>query len=260
MINEQTRISFAFKRNKIPEKIREYPLIGLSNPFQAIIYRITDFKIKVVFIGFSCLVGSTALAAAGSLFMNPDTAGMQFPYLAYVPSYFTTELKLFTFSVSVTWTALMIVAHDCIIMSLMNHICCQLQILGVALKDVPWVNGIQNQGQDGQDQQDSESEVNTSYTEGELLQQIKWCVHHHQTIIAMRNEVESIFSMMLLWQFLTSLFIFGLTGFQATVTQQNEYQFIIYAYCCCIFSELFIYCWFANQIIEEVSFIEGFAT
>lgn len=175
---------------------------------------------------------------------------MIFPYLAYVPGYFTTELKLFTFSVSVTWTALMIVAHDCIIMSLMNHICCQLQILGVALQGVTLVNDKQNQSRGKQ-----ESKENTKHTEADLLRQIKWCVRHHQTIIGMRNEVESIFSMMLLLQFLTSLFIFGLTGFQATVTTQSEYQFIIYAYCCCIFSELFIYCWFANQIIEEVSFV-----
>lgn len=55
----------------------------------------------------------------------------------------------------------------------------------------------------------------------------------------------------LLVQFLASVLLFGITGFQATV---NSYRpFLVYAYCCRLLYQFLIYCWFAHQIIHQVS-------
>lgn len=67
---------------------------------------------------------------------------------------------------------------------------------------------------------------------------------------SLTKEVESLFSETLLLQFFTSLIIFGLTGFQITI-EHNDRIIVICAYLHCIFVELFIYCWYAHQIIEK---------
>lgn len=197
--------------------------------FQKEIIRNTERIIKFVLLSFSSLVSLTALICAISLYMNPAAASRNVPYHAYFPSFVPTQIKLLTMSGSVAWNALLIVVHDCIVMALMNHICCQLRILELTLKDLTCEN----------------------YKQPPLVQ-LKYCVLHHQLIISLRNQIEGIFSKMLLLQFLTSLFIFGLTGFQATVGSFSTFQFNVYAYCLCILSELFIYCWFANQVIDQV--------
>lgn len=53
---------------------------------------------------------------------------------------------------------------------------------------------------------------------------------------------------------MTSVIIFAMTGFQATVrTGGSSAAVLIYAYCGCIFCELFVYCWFGNEVSEQVS-------
>lgn len=188
------------------------------------IERITNF----VFISFCTMVFGTALLCAVTLFADPEDATENFPYHAYFPEFVSMELKLMTMSGATAWDALMVVVHDSLIMALMNHICAQLMILKVTLQDL------------------TESNYKTR-----PLKQLKECVVHHQMIIHLRNEVEGVFSYMLLLQFLASLFIFGLTGFQATVGSYRQYN--VYAYCCCVLSELFIYCWFSNQVIDQVT-------
>lgn len=183
---------------------------------------------KLVFLSFTTLVSLTALLCAFTLFDNPEMAMQNFPYHAYYPDFVPIVIKAWTMNISVTWNAITIVVHDCLIMALMNHICAQLMVLEISLTDL---NGTKHKKPP--------------------LKQLKQCIRHHQMIISLRNEIESIFSYMLLLQFLASLFIFGLTGFQATVGSYR--QFMVYAYCCCVLSELFIYCWFAHQVLHQVS-------
>lgn len=69
-------------------------------------------------------------------------------------------------------------------------------------------------------------------------------------ILELRKKIERIFSRC--WcNFLASVLLFGITGFQATV---NSYRpFLLYAYCCRLLYQFLIYCWFAHQIIYPSS-------
>lgn len=173
------------------------------------------------------MVFGTAVLCASSLFENPENAMYNFPYHAWYPSFVPDSIKVIMMSSSTAWDAIIIVVHDCIIMTLMNHLCAQMLVLEESLKDLTHEN----------------------YNKPPI-NEIKRCVRHHQKIYVLRNEIESFFSTMLMMQFFASLIIFGITGFQATVSTYR--QFLVYAYCCCLLSQLFIYCWFAHQIIHQV--------
>lgn len=46
--------------------------------------------------------------------------------------------------------------------------------------------------------------------------------------------------------------IFGLTGYQATVSKSDKMAAsLVYLYCGDIFIELLVFCWFGNELIEE---------
>lgn len=58
--------------------------------------------------------------------------------------------------------------------------------------------------------------------------------------------------MTLLIQFIISLMIFALTGYQATVSNADRMAAsLVYFYCGDILTELFVFCWFGNELIEE---------
>lgn len=70
---------------------------------------------------------------------------------------------------------------------------------------------------------------------------------------SIRQETEDIFRQPVLLQFFTSLMIFAMTGFQATVRAGGSGgAVLIYFYCGCIFCQLFVYCWFGNEVFEQV--------
>lgn len=183
-----------------------------------------------VFLAFMTTVMTTALAGAKAVSQNPDIIGAEFPYHVYIPESFPDFFRKILSAVSVGWLAIAIVFHDSLIMYLMNQICCQLQILEIALRN-----------------------LTVDKYKDPPIDQLKLCIQHHQALIHLRNRIEEIFTNMLLLQFLTSLSIVAVTGFQATVAQSSSgTQIVIYMYCVCILFELFLYCWFANQVIEEV--------
>lgn len=184
-----------------------------------------------VFFTFFTMVSTTALIGASSILVDESAIGSSFPYHVYVPHLLPHYIELFSFALAVAWNALIIVVHDTLYISLMNHVCCQVQVLRISLEHIQF-----------KEYRDSP------------FNEIKNCIKHHQHIIALRNRIEAVFSEMLLLQFLTSLLIFGMTGFQATVNGSNgsTSQITIYAYCCCILFELFVYCWFSNQAITQV--------
>ncbi|CAD7083125.1 unnamed protein product [Hermetia illucens] len=75
-----------------------------------------------------------------------------------------------------------------------------------------------------------------------------------------RDEIEDIFKYPLLAQFVISILTIVATGFQAVVL--SEGVLLIYFYCSGLSVQLFSYCWFANQVMEEnkLLFIAGYST
>lgn len=229
---EAMNVRFADNDQKVHRKIqyKKQFFFIIELLFQKQIIRHFDRTTTFVFLSFTTLVSATVLLVDVNLFVNPERATDNFPYKVYVPEFVPNIAKLLTMSFALGWNGLVVLVNDCLIIALMNQICAQLMILAASLDEF------------------TEQKYTTP-----PLKQLKKCVIHHQTIITLRNEIEGIFSYMILLQFLASLFIFALIGFQATVGSYRQYN--VFAYCCCASTELFIFCWFSHQVIEQVKLI-----
>lgn len=188
-----------------------------------------------VFVSFFTMVSLTALFGAYSIVEDETKIGSMFPYHVHVPHLLPYYVELFCFALAVTWNGLIIVVHDSLFISLMIHLCCQVEVLRISLQNMQF-----------------------KHYRKPPMNEIRQCINHHQLIIIMRNRIEQIFSGVLLLQFLTSLIISGMTVFQATMTDSigSAQQISICGYCCCIIFELFLYCWFSNQTISQVRILD----
>ncbi|CAD7083122.1 unnamed protein product [Hermetia illucens] len=125
--------------------------------------------------------------------------------------------------------AIQIVAIDCLNVNLINQIRLHLKLLNLDLSEL----------------------VSSKQSSKDAFNILKNCIKHHQIILRLRNEIESIFKYPVLVQFSVSLLIFVMTGFQAIVLTGADGIILVYFYCACITCQLFSYCWFANQVMEE---------
>lgn len=65
--------------------------------------------------------------------------------------------------------------------------------------------------------------------------------------------IEGIFASVFLMQFVISLFLLGLAGFETTVTAGfTRSQFNVCFYCACILIELFLMCYAGHLVMDEV--------
>lgn len=190
----------------------------------------TEKLVKTITAMFTSLVFGTAILGCVTIFLSSfDYEERTFPFRVYLPKFISKIFIIPFYWYGVTWSAMLIVTHDCLFMGLMNYICAHLRILELSM--IPLA--------------DENIEKPT--------QKLISCIEHHQMIITFSSEVEHFFTNVIFCQFITSMIITGLTAFQITIADGLDgAQLTIIAYLGCISSELFIYCWFANQVIEQV--------
>ncbi|XP_037905130.1 putative odorant receptor 92a isoform X2 [Hermetia illucens] len=180
-----------------------------------------------IFLGYMSAVSFTAFAGAFVVIANPSIAGSSFPYRSKLPKYLPLSVRVCYHATSALVIAVQVVILDSLNINFINQIRCQLRVLNLNVENL------------------KDGKVSNPKR---LLSR---CVQHHQIIMDLRNRIERIFSYQLLIQFFTSLLIFALTGFQATTARLSDGMIILYMYLGCIFSELFIYCFFANQVMDQ---------
>lgn len=161
---------------------------------------------------------------------NPSMIGNKYPFLVYFTPSIPILLQQIMSSMSIGWLAALIVFHDSLILYLLNQIRCQIQVLEVALH-----------------------QLSIERYKRSPIEQLIFGIEHHQALIHLRNRTYKFFAKILLFQFLTSLLIIATAGFQVTITQNVTFRDLTFsAYCICILFQLFLYCFFANQVIQEV--------
>ncbi|XP_030375648.1 odorant receptor 4-like [Scaptodrosophila lebanonensis] len=197
-----------------------------------------EFANKVPLMIYSILVSFTGFLGMWMLIRNPiDVAGKVFPFRVYMPLWLPNGIKLAYMSFSVIISALQIVAIDYLNITLMNQICLQLQILNLTFDELlPLdINPL--------DEKSCEPDPNMT---------LRAAIKHHCELRALGLHIEMVYRTPVLIQFVASLVIFGVTGFQAIVTPAGSNgAVLIYFYCGCIFCELFLYCWFGNEVHEQ---------
>lgn len=190
----------------------------------------TERFVKTITTLFYTLVLGTALLGSLTLMMATyEWDDRPFPYRAAFPDFIPRHIATYLLILGVTWSTLPVLAHDCLFMGMMNYICAHLEILELSM--IPL------------------ADKNIENPTKKLIS----CIEHHQMIIKFTYKVENYFTSVILGQFFTSMIITGLTAFQITVAVEvSAAQATVIAYMGCISSELFIYCWFGNQVLEKV--------
>ncbi|RZC18441.1 odorant receptor 49b-like [Asbolus verrucosus] len=79
------------------------------------------------------------------------------------------------------------------------------------------------------------------------------CVKHHRDIVRFANNSNKFFSMIVLGQFFTSTVVIALTMFQLTLVDPLSSASVSHLiYVTAITSQIFLYCWFGNEIEIKV--------
>ncbi|XP_067642829.1 odorant receptor 94a-like [Eurosta solidaginis] len=201
-----------------------------------------EFENKLPLTIYAAIVGFTGILGIIFLFYNPyGFASQRFPYRVKLPDWMPFGMQLLYMGLSVLIFALQIDGIDYLNVTMMNHIRFQLIILNLAFDELK---------SDEKPQKD-----NIVARKISSHKQLKKIIDHHCLLRELRNEVEDIFRIPVLIQFFTSLVIFAMTGFQANVKSKDtngaSLTSLLYCYCGCIFFELFVYCWFGNEVSEQ---------
>ncbi|CAH1173780.1 unnamed protein product [Phaedon cochleariae] len=158
---------------------------------------------------------------------------------------------------------------DCLITGFLMVVCAQLKVLNNSLVNIRQfaLRELQNGNMicryyDDDDEVDIDVEPEKI---GEKLQAVMDrklidCVIHHRSIIEFAEEVTFLFNHSILGQFIVSVIIICTTLFEMTQVSFPSVKFfslILYQYC--MLMEIFIMCYFGNEVIIESNKLTNFA-
>ncbi|XP_077264581.1 odorant receptor 4-like isoform X2 [Temnothorax americanus] len=167
------------------------------------------------------LVESTCVCIAlTSLFTNFRTGDLT--YKAWLPfNYSSSALFSLVYThqlISMATCALVNLACDCFICGLLLHVCCQIEIL--------------------------EYRLNKSHT----WKNLRDCVRHHDLIYDFASVMNERFAKIIAIQFITSMLVVCSNLYQLAQTTLSAKYLPLVLYTVCMMIEIFIYCWFGNEV------------
>ncbi|EFN83902.1 Odorant receptor 46a, isoform A [Harpegnathos saltator] len=155
-----------------------------------------------------------------SLLTNFRNRKLTFPeWVPYDYSPYVIYCLTYTYQyVSVITASFVNVACDSFIVGFLLHVCCQISILNYRLKNI------------------------TSHNT------LNYCVRHHYDIIVYARMVNTRFTGIILFQFVTSTFVICSNLYQLTKTTIGMYHIALITYTFCVMAQIFLYCWFGNKL------------
>ncbi|XP_017135468.1 odorant receptor 94b-like isoform X1 [Drosophila miranda] len=197
------------------------------SPAQRETFHQLEVENKVVCLFYFCLVVFSSTLAMVMLLIVPDNlAGKRFPYRVHMPHFLPPIVQYLYMGLSVIWISCGIPTIDNVNMLFMNQICMHLKILNMAF-DV-------------------------------LQRQVDpniWMVSivkYHSVLINLRQRLEQIYRLPVLFQFVSSLLVVAMTAFQAIVGDGSGSSVLIYFLFSGVMCQIFLYCWFGNEVFEQV--------
>ncbi|KAL5280502.1 hypothetical protein ACFFRR_004465 [Megaselia abdita] len=192
-----------------------------------------ELENKVPLFLYVSIVTFTGLLGIGFLLANPAVEGNYFPFKVMLPKSIPFYGRAVCMISGVLGQAIQIVSIDYLNVTLINQLRFQLSCLNLSLQEL--------------------GDPNFRKKHGIIPEKrLSDCIVHHQLILDLQKRIESIFKIPLLLQFIISLMIFALTGYQATVSKSDRMAAsLVYFYCGDILTELLVFCWFGNEFIEE---------
>ncbi|EDV95982.1 GH15467 [Drosophila grimshawi] len=165
---------------------------------------------------------------------SPDNfAGDRFPYRAAMPDFLPPVVQYLYKGLGVAVVALDITQIDYMNVSCMVQLCMHLKVINLAFDELLPT-----------DQQKLREDPNNWLVS---------IVKYHCELIVLRQKVERIFNLPVMLQFVSSVVIVAMTVFQVLVIGDGSTSSIIMdMLLCCVLCQLFFYCWFGNEVYEQV--------
>ncbi|XP_046597653.1 odorant receptor Or1-like [Neodiprion lecontei] len=138
------------------------------------------------------------------------------------------------------------ISMDGMIVGFMGVICCKFKMLKIRIIEI---------GRSVAGSQLSESLINRVYVENKLRQKLVLCIEDHIAIFEYAKEFEDIFKYAIFLQFLENSLVICTAAFAVSQTGRlNSFSTIFgnLMYMMAIIYELFMYCYFGNEIAVQV--------
>ncbi|XP_046868246.1 odorant receptor 85b [Drosophila willistoni] len=162
------------------------------------------------------------------LFLVPeDLAGQRFPYRVQMPQFIPTILQYVYMGLSIVLISCGTTTIDYVNMLFMNQICMHLKMLNMAFENLIG---------DGKEDRN---------------RQLIAIIKYHCDLIILRQQLEQIYRLPIMYQFVSSLVIVAMTTFQAIVGDGSGSSILIDFLLSCVVAQLFLYCWYGNEVVEE---------
>ncbi|KAH8274989.1 hypothetical protein KR018_008389 [Drosophila ironensis] len=181
---------------------------------------------KVVCLFYFLLVLVSSVVAFGMLLIVPDgMAGKRFPYRVRMPSALPPRLSQLYMGVCLVWISGGVTTIDNVNVLLMNQLCLHLQVLNLAFEEL-------KAGQKGHDY-------------------MLTIVTYHSRLIGLRQRMERVYRLPVMFQFVSSLLVLAMTVFQTLVGDWSNSSLLIYLMLSGVLCQIFFYCWFGNEVFEQ---------
>lgn len=222
--------------NNIMQELRKMVKMYVCSESQKKAFIRLELENKVPLAVYVSIIFVTIFLIISMLIADFEVERTTFPFMVKLPSVIPFPFRAVYIIIALFLLAIQIATADYLNISLINQLRFQLRILEISLEDLSEV--------------DFEKRYN-QLPEHRLIS----CVIHHNQIINLNKRVLGVFSIPSLIQMLTSLLTFALTGYQAIKFKSDFVDgFTLYCFVVAIFVQLFAYCWFGNELMEQVCF------
>ncbi|XP_023173203.2 odorant receptor 2a-like [Drosophila hydei] len=188
-----------------------------------------ELKNKLANLIYFHLVLTPGLMSIVYVLIAPEEfAGNRFPYRAEMPNSLPRIVQSLYKGFSVSLLALETTSIDFLNISVMGQICMHLKVLSLAF-----------------DQLHERTKV-------DAYSWLVAIVKYHCELIVLRQQVERIFNLAVMLQFVSSVVIIAMTAFQVIVIGDgSKSSNVMNLMLCCVLCQLFMYCYFGNEVYEQ---------
>ncbi|KAF3054552.1 Odorant receptor 008 [Nylanderia fulva] len=181
-----------------------------------------DKLIRMNTLRYTILI-ETSWSCTGLTSLLADFRHRRLTYRSYViydySSYMVFCIMYAHQFLSTFYCATVNVACDTLICGLLMHVCCQIEILEYRLKKLMTDQNILN-----------------------------YCIQHHNSIFEFASLINTRFSQIIGFQFMTSTLIICSNLFQLSKLSLSAESISLVVYTCCMLTQIFIYCWFGHKV------------
>ncbi|XP_041564008.1 odorant receptor 85c-like [Drosophila elegans] len=187
---------------------------------------------KLACLTYFCLtVFSSTMALVMVLSAPDEMAGKRFPFRVYMPSWMPPVVQHVYMGLCLWFVCCGVTTIDNLNVLLMNHICLHLKILNLAFEAL-----------------ELGPKKRVEVDPHHWMESI---VKYHCSLIELRQRMERVYMMPVMFQFASSLLVVAMTVFQMLLGDGSNSTVLMYFLLVGLLCQIFLYCWFGNEVFEQ---------